>query len=119
MEEDEYFPAISMSSASCRGETSSNHSTIILKSTDLSVPEDPIDIKDEPFSEPHSPSGLSSSEFCKKSCGFIQQEKTTITMVSPQSLHMPRDSIFQTSDSEEDEEEDSKEVSSFENVIFE
>ncbi|XP_011145811.1 cyclic AMP response element-binding protein A isoform X2 [Harpegnathos saltator] len=103
--EEEYYPTISMNTTSNRGEpssslTSSSTSTSILTKSSL-VPEDNEncpEIKDEPISEPSSPCAP-----CQPSCDTID-DKSTITMVSPQSLH-PNTRLPHTSDSEEEDEE--------------
>ncbi|XP_076624768.1 cyclic-AMP response element binding protein A isoform X1 [Colletes latitarsis] len=106
--EEECFPAISMNTASGRGGLSSSPSsslspsstsTIILKRTNDLVPEDMecAEIKGEPLSAPSSP-----SESCQTT---IVDDKNTITMVFPQSLHFSKNHLSQTSDSEEDDEE--------------
>ncbi|XP_026824527.1 cyclic AMP response element-binding protein A isoform X1 [Ooceraea biroi] len=101
--EAECFPTISMNSTSSRAEssssplTSSSTSTVILKRDNL-VPEDNEypEIKGEPISAPASP--------CQSSCNMVD-DKSTITMVSPQSLQFPKTQLSHTSDSEEDDEE--------------
>ena len=102
--EEECFPAISMNTASGRDDLSSSSSTsststIILKRRNNLVPEDVecSEIKGEPISAPSSP-----SESCQTT---IVDEKNTITMVFPQSLHFSKNHMSQTSDSEEDDEE--------------
>lgn len=102
--EEECFPAISMNTASGRDElpsssSASSTSTIILKRRNNVVPEDVecTEIKGEPISAPSSP-----SESCQTS---ITDDKNTITMVFPQSLHFSKNHMSQTSDSEEDDEE--------------
>ncbi|XP_078053650.1 cyclic-AMP response element binding protein A isoform X4 [Augochlora pura] len=109
--EEECFPVISMNASTGRSELSSSSSTttttlpasststIILKRTSNLVPEDVecVEIKGEPLSAPNSP-----SESCHTT---IVDDKSTITMVFPQSLHFPKNHMSQTSDSEEDDEE--------------
>lgn len=102
--EEECFPAISMNTASGRDDLSSSSSTsststIILKRRNNIVPEDVecSEIKGEPISAPSSP-----SESCQTT---IVDDKNTITMVFPQSLHFSKNHMSQTSDSEEDDEE--------------
>ncbi|XP_054009296.1 cyclic AMP response element-binding protein A-like [Hylaeus anthracinus] len=106
--EEECFPAISMNTASGRGELSSSSSsslspsstsTVILKTPNDLVPEDVecAEIKGEPLSAPSSPSAS-----CQTT---IVDDKSTITMVFPQSLHFSKNHLSQTSDSEEDDEE--------------
>ncbi|XP_076249162.1 cyclic-AMP response element binding protein A isoform X2 [Calliopsis andreniformis] len=102
--EEECFPAISLNTASGRGElppslSSSSTSTIILKRNNDLVPEDVecTEIKGEPLSAPSSP-----SESCQTT---IVDDKSTITMMFPQSLHFSKNHLSQTSDSEEDDEE--------------
>ncbi|XP_031838378.1 cyclic-AMP response element binding protein A isoform X2 [Nomia melanderi] len=108
--EEECFPVISMNATSGRGEMSSSSSpsstlpasstsTIILRRTNNLVPEDVecVEIKGEPLSAPSSP-----SESCQTT---IVDDKSTITMVFPQSLHFSKNHLSQTSDSEEDDEE--------------
>ncbi|XP_011700277.1 PREDICTED: cyclic AMP response element-binding protein A [Wasmannia auropunctata] len=105
--EEECFPAISISNTSNRVEsssspslTSSSTSSIILK-RDL-VPEDNEcpGIKGEPISAPASPCAP-----CQPNCDMVD-DKSTITMVSPQSLHFAtKTHLSHTSDSEEDDEE--------------
>lgn len=102
--EEECFPAISMNTASGRDDLSSSSSTsststIILKRRNNIVPEDVecSEIKGEPISAPSSP-----SESCQTT---IVEEKNTITMVFPQTLHFSKNHMSQTSDSEEDDEE--------------
>lgn len=103
--EEECFPAISMNTASGRDDLSSSSSTsststIILKRRNNIVPEDVecSEIKGEPISAPSSP-----SESCQTTT--IVDEKNTITMVFPQSLHFSKNHMSQTSDSEEDDDE--------------
>ncbi|XP_020279524.1 cyclic AMP response element-binding protein A isoform X2 [Pseudomyrmex gracilis] len=102
----EYFPAISISNASssrvepCQSSslTSSSTSTVFLKRDKL-VPEDNecLKIKDEPISAPTSPCA---------SCQPICDDKSTITMLSPQSLHFTtKTQLSPMSDSEEEDEE--------------
>lgn len=102
--EEECFPAISLNTASGRDELSSSSSSsstsaIILKRSNDLVPEDVecAEIKGEPLSAPSSP-----SESCQTA---IIDDKTTITMVFPQTLHFSKNHLSQTSDSEEDDEE--------------
>ncbi|XP_043799494.1 cyclic AMP response element-binding protein A isoform X2 [Apis laboriosa] len=102
--EEECFPAISMNTASGRDDLSSSSSTsststIILKRRNNIVPEDVecSEIKGEPISAPSSP-----SESCQTT---IVEDKNTITMVFPQTLHFSKNHMSQTSDSEEDDEE--------------
>lgn len=102
--EEECFPAISLNTASGRDELSSSSSSsstsaIILKRSNDLVPEDVecAEIKGEPLSAPTSP-----SESCQTA---IVDDKTTITMVFPQTLHFSKNHLSQTSDSEEDDEE--------------
>ncbi|XP_060829325.1 cyclic AMP-responsive element-binding protein 3-like protein 2 [Bombus pascuorum] len=102
--EEECFPAISMNTASGRDElpsssSTSSTSTIILKRRNNVVPEDVecTEIKGEPISAPSSP-----SESCQTS---ITDDKSTITMVFPHTLHFSKNHMSQTSDSEEDDEE--------------
>ena len=102
--EEECFPAISLNTASGRDELSSSSSSsstsaIILKRSNDLVPEDVecAEIKGEPLSAPSSP-----SESCQTA---IVDDKTTITMVFPQTLHFSKNHLSQTSDSEEDDEE--------------
>ena len=102
--EEECFPAISLNTASGRDELSSSSSSsstsaIILKRSNDLVPEDVecAVIKGEPLSAPSSP-----SESCQTA---IVDDKTTITMVFPQTLHFSKNHLSQTSDSEEDDEE--------------
>ncbi|KZC07964.1 Cyclic AMP response element-binding protein A [Dufourea novaeangliae] len=106
--EEECFPVISMSTTSGRDElpsssssamTASSTSTIILKRTNNLVPEDAecAEIKGEPLSAPSSP-----SESCHTT---MVDDKSTITMVFPQTLHFSKNHLSQTSDSEEDDEE--------------
>lgn len=104
--EEECFPAISISSTSNRIEpssssplTSSSTSSIILKRNNL-VPEDNEypEIKGEPISAPASPCAP-----CQPNCDM--DDKSTITMVSPQSLHFAKTHLSHMSDSEEDDEE--------------
>ncbi|OAD57349.1 Cyclic AMP response element-binding protein A [Eufriesea mexicana] len=102
--EEECFPAISMNTASGRDEMPSSSSTsstsaIILKRRNNIVPEDVecAEIKGEPLSAPSSP-----SESCQTT---MVDDKSTITMVFPQSLHFSKNHMSQTSDSEEDDEE--------------
>lgn len=104
--EDECFPTISISSASSRVEssssssTSSSTSTVILKRNNL-VPEDNecLEIKGEPISAPASPCAP-----CQPNCDMVD-DKSTITIVSPQSLHFAKTQLSHMSDSEEDDEE--------------
>lgn len=102
--EEEYFPTISMNTASNRGEPSSSltsTSTVILKKNNL-VPgnsEDCPEIKDEPISEPPSPCIP-----CQSSCDMVD-DKSTITMVPAQSLHYVNGLLPHTSDSEEEDED--------------
>lgn len=101
--EEECFPAISIS-ASSRVESSSSPSsstsTVILKRNNL-VPEDNEcpEIKGEPISAPASPCAP-----CQPSCDMVD-DKSTITIVSPQSLHFAKSQLPHISDSEEDDEE--------------
>ncbi|CAL7938808.1 unnamed protein product [Xylocopa violacea] len=102
--EEECFPVISMNTASGRDElssssTTSSTSTIILRRSNNLVPEEVkcVEIKGEPLSAPSSP-----SESCQTT---IVDDKSTITMVFPQSLHFSNNHLSQTSDSEEDDEE--------------
>lgn len=102
--EEECFPAISLNTASGGGGLpsslpSSSASTIILKRSSDLVPEDVecTEIKGEPLSAPSSP-----SESCQTT---ILDDKSTITMVFPHSLHFAKNHLSQTSDSEEDDEE--------------
>lgn len=101
--EEECFPAISIS-ASSRVESSSSPSsstsTVILKRNNL-VPEDNEcpEIKGEPISAPASPCAP-----CQPSCDMVD-DKSTITIVSPQSLHFAKSQLSHISDSEEDDEE--------------
>ncbi|GAB1859852.1 Cyclic amp response element-binding protein a-like protein [Camponotus japonicus] len=101
--EEECFPAISIS-ASSRVESSSSPSsstsTVILKKNNL-VPEDNEcpEIKGEPISAPASPCAP-----CQPSCDMVD-DKSTITIVSPQSLHFAKSQLSHISDSEEDDEE--------------
>ncbi|XP_018369225.1 PREDICTED: cyclic AMP response element-binding protein A-like [Trachymyrmex cornetzi] len=111
--EEECFPAISISNTSNRVEssssssssssslTSSSTSNIILKRNDL-VPEDNEcpEIKGEPISAPASPCCAP----CQPNCDMMD-DKSTITIVSPQSLHFAKTHLSHTSDSEEDDEE--------------
>ncbi|KAM0727568.1 Cyclic AMP response element-binding protein A [Formica fusca] len=103
--EDECFPAISISNASSRVESSSSSSssstsTVILKRNNV-VPEDNEcpEIKGEPISAPASPCAP-----CQPSCDMVD-DKSTITIVSPQSLHFAKTQLSHMSDSEEDDEE--------------
>ncbi|KAG5326349.1 CREBA protein, partial [Acromyrmex heyeri] len=107
--EEECFPAISISNTSNRVESSSSStspltspstSNIILKRNDL-VPEDNEcpEIKGEPISAPASPCAP-----CQPNCDMMD-DKSTITIVSPQSLHFAKTHLSHTSDSEEDDEE--------------
>lgn len=102
--EEECFPTISIS-ASSRVESSSSlsssTSTVILKRNNL-VPEDNecLEIKGEPISAPASPCVP-----CQSSCDMVD-DKSTITIVSPQSLHFAKSQLSHISDSEEDDEED-------------
>jgi len=103
--EEECFPAISISNTSNRVEsssslTSSSTSNVILKRNDL-VPEDNKcpEIKGEPISAPASPCAP-----CQPNCDMVD-DKSTITLVSPQSLHFAKTHFSHTSDSEEDDEE--------------
>ncbi|XP_070512147.1 cyclic AMP response element-binding protein A isoform X2 [Cardiocondyla obscurior] len=105
--EEECFPAISISTTSNRVEsssssslTSSSTSSVILKRNNL-VPEDNkyTEIKDEPISAPASPCAP-----CQPNCDMVD-DTSSITMVSPQSLHLPKIHISHASDSEEDDEE--------------
>ncbi|KAL6265613.1 hypothetical protein P5V15_002407 [Pogonomyrmex californicus] len=105
--EEECFPAISISSTSNRIESSSSSpltasstSCVILKRDNL-VPEDNEcpEIKGEPISAPASPCAP-----CQPSCDMVD-DKSTITMVSTQSLHFAKTQLSHTSDSEEDDEE--------------
>ncbi|XP_011161779.1 cyclic AMP response element-binding protein A [Solenopsis invicta] len=105
--EEECFPAISISSTSNRVEsspssslTSSSTSSVILKRNNT-VPEDNEcpEIKDEPISAPASPSAP-----CQPNCDIVD-DKSTITLLSPQSLHFTKTPRTHTSDSEEDDEE--------------
>ncbi|XP_012537577.1 cyclic AMP response element-binding protein A isoform X2 [Monomorium pharaonis] len=102
--EEECFPAISISSTSNRVEsstlTSSSTSSVILKRDNL-VPEDNEcpEIKGEPISAPASPCAP-----CQPNCDMAD-DKSTITMMSPQSLHFTKTHLTHTSDSEEDDEE--------------
>jgi hypothetical protein len=105
--EEECFPAISISSTSNRVEsspssslTSSSTSSVILKRNNT-VPEDNEcpEIKDEPISAPASPSAP-----CQPNCDIVD-DKSTITLLSPQSLHFTKTRRTHTSDSEEDDEE--------------
>ncbi|XP_014469401.1 PREDICTED: cyclic AMP response element-binding protein A isoform X2 [Dinoponera quadriceps] len=106
-EMEDYFPTISMSTASGRGEassslTSSSTSTVILKRNGL-VPEDNevcSEIKDEPISEPPSPCAP-----CQSSCDMVD-DKSTITMVPPQSLHYANTRLPRHSSDSEEEDED-------------
>ncbi|XP_011256311.1 cyclic AMP response element-binding protein A [Camponotus floridanus] len=101
--EEECFPAISIS-ASSRVESSSSPSsstsTVILKRNNL-VPEDNEcpEIKGEPISAPASPCAP-----CQPGCDMVD-DKSTITIVSPQSLHFAKSQLPHISDSEEDDEE--------------
>ncbi|XP_011067710.1 PREDICTED: cyclic AMP response element-binding protein A isoform X2 [Acromyrmex echinatior] len=107
--EEECFPTISISNTSNRVESSSSStspltspstSNIILKRNNL-VPEDNEcpEIKGEPISAPASPCAP-----CQPNCDMMD-DKSTITMVSPQSLHFAKTHLSHTSDSEEDDEE--------------
>lgn len=103
--EDECFPAISISNASSRVESSSSSSssstsTVILKRNNV-VPEDNEcpEIKGEPISAPASPCAP-----CQPNCDMVD-DKSTITIVSPQSLHFAKTQLSHMSDSEEDDEE--------------
>lgn len=101
--EEECFPAISIS-ASSRVESSSSPSsstsTVILKRNNL-VPEDNEcpEIKGEPISAPASPCVP-----CQPSCDMVD-DKSTITIVSSQTLHFAKSQLSHMSDSEEDDEE--------------
>lgn len=101
--EEECFPAISISATSrveSSSSPSSSTSTVILKRNNL-VPEDNEcpEIKGEPISAPASPCAP-----CQPSCDMVD-DKSTITIVSPQSLHFAKSQLSHISDSEEDDEE--------------
>lgn len=99
--EEECFPAISMNTITGHHAVSTSSSTTVILKRDSLVPEDDCpEIKDEPISMPASPCVSSQS-----SCNIID-DKSTITMVSPQSLHFAKAQFSHTSDSEEDEEEE-------------
>lgn len=102
--EDECFPAISISASnrveSSSSPTSSSTSTVILKRNKL-VPEDNEcpEIKGEPISAPASPCAPR-----QPNCDVVD-DKSTITIVSPQSLHFAKTQLSHMSDSDEDDEE--------------
>lgn len=108
--EDECFLAISMNSTRNEDQEdrrielplqNSYTSTVILKKPNEAVPEDNdySEIKGEPLSAPGSPCAS-----CPSSSTTID-DKSTITMVSPQNLHFSRNQLSHTSDSEEDDED--------------
>ncbi|KAL6441678.1 hypothetical protein ACFW04_003656 [Cataglyphis niger] len=102
--EDECFPAISISSTSSRVESSSSPSssstsTVILKRNNLVPDNECPEIKGEPISAPASPCAP-----CQPNCDMVD-DKSTITIVSPQSLHFAKTQLSHMSDSEEDDEE--------------
>ncbi|XP_043468756.1 cyclic AMP response element-binding protein A [Leptopilina heterotoma] len=98
--EEECFPAISMKTASSRESLSSSPT-----STSPSIDDSKLSliiegrncpiIKGEPESQPGSP--------CQSS-DFVEKENT-ITMVEPHRLHFTRNSLSQTSESDDDEDE--------------
>nr|KAF7429282.1 hypothetical protein H0235_005680 [Vespula pensylvanica] len=104
--EDECFLAISMNASRNEDQSlplplqTTYTSTVILKKPNV-VPEDNdySEIKGEPLSAPGSPYTP-----CSSSSTTID-DKSTITMVSPQNLHFSRNQLAPTSDSEEDDED--------------
>ena len=98
--EEECFPAISMNRASNRDSTSPKLSipSYNIKTSKLTLIDEDghcTEIKGEPISEPSSP--------CDRSNSI--EDKTTITMVAPHRLHCMRNSVSQTSESDDDDDE--------------
>ena len=111
--EEECFPAISMNTASSRESTSSPlpSPSVNIESTRLTLIDEDgncTKIKGEPISEPSSP--------CEP-CNLID-DKRTITMVAPHRLHFTRNSLSQTSESDDDEDDEIYQVKSILENIY-
>ncbi|XP_012279781.1 cyclic AMP response element-binding protein A [Orussus abietinus] len=103
--EEECFPAISLNTASGRGAASpspcpasSSGGLTLTQRDSLSYEDTCREIKGEPESQPGSPRVPSPS------CTLVD-DKTTITMVAPNSLHFTRNHLSHPSESEEDDDE--------------